>query len=290
MPRTPNNVRAPRPSRTWRAAALGLATALAASCGGDSGPTAPAAPPPRPPPPLPALAWSNVPDQLSVTVGASRPVLLTLTPAVDGAVVSAKSDNSRVSASVSPSFGGGGGYFLTAKGESAGPDTVRLTATASGYQPAEASFGVEVVRPDPPEPPGKAHDIRVVEAGRDYILWTWTAVSQATSYLVSAFPFGEGYVPADAVEVDEPVFRLDGLEPGARYSIFVRAVRENAGGRAVGPWSDQGTGETLPNPLPPEILDDPRFGRTFWRQLVFNTKECPRAGCYEDDYPAVEDR
>ena len=108
---------------------------------------------------------------------------------------------------------------------------------------------------------------------------------------MSAFPFRESFRPADAVEVEEPVFRLDGLEPGARYSVYVRAVRENAGGRAIGPWSDHGTGETLPNPLPPEILDDPRFGRTFWRQLVFNARDCPRAGCQDtDDYPGVEDR
>ena len=30
----------------------------------------------------------------------------------------------------------------------------------------------------------------------------------------------------------------EGLEPGVRIGFFVRAIRETAGGRAVGPWSD----------------------------------------------------
>ncbi len=128
--------------------------------------------------------------------------------------------------------------------------------------------------PPPPEPPGKPTGIRVAEAGPGFILWTWDPVEGATSYLVSAFPAGEGYRPADAIEVEAPFFRFDALELGW-YWIYLRAVRETAGGRAVGPWSDRGTGATVRNPLPPHpLFQDRRFDRTLWQELVFGWWKC----------------
>ena len=127
----------------------------------------------------------------------------------------------------------------------------------------------------PPPPPEKPTGIRVADAGPDFILWTWDPVEGATSYLVSAFPTGEGFRPEDAVEVEVPAFRLDRLDLGDRYSIYLRAVRETAGGRAVGPWSEVGIGATRRSPLPPHpLFRDRRFDRTLWQELVFGWWKC----------------
>ena len=169
------------------------AAALAVSCGGDSGPsTTPA--PPRPAPLIP-LAWANVPSHISVPVGGSRQIRLTLTATVS-ARHTIESDHSRVT--ITSDRINGGVFTATVRGSVAGRDTVRLTASATGYQTAEASFTVSVERPRPPPP----------------------------------------------------------------------------------------------RPIP----NDPRFERTFWRQLVFNGYECPHAGSCADYYadgrpsPAVESR
>lgn len=107
--------------------------------------------------------------------------------------------------------------------------------------------------PAPPsEPPGKPTGIRVVEAGVYFLVWAWDPVEAATSYEAHAFPLGTPPSERPPLMVTvEPTFRADGLEPGTAMGIFVRAVRETAEGRAVGPWSDQGTGKTLTPPSPP---------------------------------------
>ena len=177
-----------------RRCALALVAALAASCGGDSGPSTTPAPPPRAAPLIP-LQWRNVPTSLSVTAGSSRSLRMTLTATVS-ASVTVKSDQSRVT--LTSDRINGGVFTATLRGAVAGRDTVRLTASAPGYQTAEASFAVTVERAATPPP----------------------------------------------------------------------------------------------RPVP----DDPRFERTFWRQLVFDAHDCPRAGSCPDYYaagrpnPAVEDR
>ena len=106
--------------------------------------------------------------------------------------------------------------------------------------------------PPPPAPPGQPTGIRVVDVGLDFLVWAWDPVEGATSYEAHAFP--DGTPPSERpplLVTVEPTFRADGLEPGTVMGILVRAIRETAGGRAVGPWSDQGTGETLTPPPPP---------------------------------------
>ena len=107
--------------------------------------------------------------------------------------------------------------------------------------------------PDPPPtPPGQPTGIRVVDVGLDYLVWAWDPVETATGYEGHAFPDGTPVSERPPLQVTvEPTFRADGLEPDTAMVFFVRAVRETAGGRAVGPWSDQGTGKTLPPPSPP---------------------------------------
>ena len=104
----------------------------------------------------------------------------------------------------------------------------------------------------PPEPPGQPTGIRVADRGPDFIVWTWDSVEGATGYEAHAFPFGTPSAERPPLLfTKEPTFRADALEPGAMMGFFVRAVRETAGGRAGGPWSDQGYGETLAPPPGP---------------------------------------
>lgn len=139
-----------------RRCALALAAALAASCGGDSGPST--TPTPRAAPLIP-LAWSSVPSHLSVRVGSGQSIRLTLTVTIT-ASYTITSDHSRISVTSDRMLGG----VLTAtiRGNAAGSDTVRLTATAPGYQTAEASIPITVerLRP-PPRPPTIDLDVNV---------------------------------------------------------------------------------------------------------------------------------
>ena len=99
-----------------------------------------------------------------------------------------------------------------------------------------------------PERPGKPTGIRVVDVGTDFLVWAWDPVDGATSYVANAFPRGTPTSERPPTQVTvEPTFRADGLEPDTAMGIFVRAVRE----KAAGQWSYDGTGKTLPLPLPP---------------------------------------
>lgn len=101
----------------------------------------------------------------------------------------------------------------------------------------------------PPEPPGQVTGIAVEELGQDYVLWTWDAVEDATGYEADAFPAGAPPSERNApVHTEERSFRLADLKPGSAVELFVRAVRETAGGRAVGPWSDKASAVTHREP------------------------------------------
>ncbi len=91
-----------------------------------------------------------------------------------------------------------------------------------------------------------------MDVGLDFLVWAWDPVQNATGYEGHAFPYGTPVSERPPLQVTvEPTFRADGLEPDTVMEVFVRAVRETAGGRAVGPWSDPATGRTLPPPSPP---------------------------------------
>ena len=101
----------------------------------------------------------------------------------------------------------------------------------------------------PPEPPGRPTGIEVVERGQDFIVWEWDPVEDATGYEGHAFP---ERIPREdrppLMAWVEPTFRADGLAPGTLIGFYVRAVRETAGGRAVGPRSDKNLAFTNPEP------------------------------------------
>ena len=90
----------------------------------------------------------------------------------------------------------------------------------------------------PPEPPG-IPIVRLVETGPDFLVWEWDPVEGATGYQVVVSrddtPVRERPPP---VFTDETTFRADGLEGGVLMRIYVRAIRETAGGRAEGLWSN----------------------------------------------------
>ena len=102
----------------------------------------------------------------------------------------------------------------------------------------------------PPEPPGQPTGIRVVEVGQTFIVWAWDPVEGATGYEVDVFlagtPPGQ---PGERIVTEGPRVRVDGLEPVTEAEIYVRAIRETAGGRAAGPWSTSRVAETQGEPL-----------------------------------------
>lgn len=132
-----------------RRCTLALAAAVAASCGGDSGPSTTPPPPPRAAPLIP-LAWANLPSHLSLRAGDTHNIRLNLTTTVS-ARFQVEVDHSRVS--VSRALLNGGVFTAILRGQSVGHDTVHLTATAPGYQAAQASFSVTVAPGRPPPPP-----------------------------------------------------------------------------------------------------------------------------------------
>lgn len=100
-----------------------------------------------------------------------------------------------------------------------------------------------------PEPPAQVTGVEAVEVGLDFIVWAWNPVEGATGY--EAVPYLAGTPPTERgapVFTEKPSLRTDGLEPGTRWEIHVRALRTTVGGRAVGPWSDQVAAETRAPP------------------------------------------
>ena len=102
----------------------------------------------------------------------------------------------------------------------------------------------------PPEPPGQPTNVRVVDRGPDFIVWAWDRVESATGYDADVFR-EEDAGERTRVHTREPSYQWTGLEPGIAVSIFLRAVRETAGGRAESPWVGRVTGYTLPPPPGP---------------------------------------
>ena len=99
--------------------------------------------------------------------------------------------------------------------------------------------------PPPPEAPAKVTGIKAAEVGQDFILWTWDRAEGATSYEADVAP-GQPHVYPK-----EPSYRYEGLDPGTAHKIWVRSVRETAGGRATSEWSDGVEAFTLG---PPSVL------------------------------------
>ena len=117
---------------------------------------------------------------------------------------------------------------LLAAGCGGGTDGQPVAPTTPRPAPALAP---EPPPPPPPEPPPAPTGIRVAEVGQDFIVWEWDPVEGATGYELEVFP------TELSIATEELTVRVEGLEPDTEFVIYVRAVRETAGGRAAGPWS-----------------------------------------------------
>lgn len=144
--------------------------------------------------------------------------------------------------------------------------------------------------PEPEPPPLTAPtglqvaEVRT-ERGYTWITWTWDPVPGVGEYLVG-FRFDDQEHEFGEL-VTEPSFTSpDGLTYGRVMHVRVRVLQE----RVAGPWSEPVTGraDTKP-PVPPGLFQDPRFDRDFWRELVFNARDCPTDAAWCDD-PPVEER
>ena len=115
----------------------------------------------------------------------------------------------------------------------------------------------QVAPEPPPEPPEAPTGLRISDRGADFMEWSWNPSPGATGYEAEVFR-EVGDTEGTHVETREPSYRWTGLEPGVAVSIFVRAVRETAGGRAASPWIGRVTGYTLIPPGPLAPCDDQR--------------------------------
>ena len=100
----------------------------------------------------------------------------------------------------------------------------------------------------PPAPPGQVTGIAVAELGQDFVLWTWNPVEGATGYEAAPYLAADPEGERNILFVEEPSVRVDGFQPNTAVWIHVRAVRETAGGRAVGEWSNRVFAETWGEP------------------------------------------
>ena len=117
-----------------------LAATLGLSCGNGGG--TPSAPAPAPAPVLRPLSWQDVPSTaLSVDVGQTVSVTLLLSAAVD-ATYSADASNSNIRVTTETLRSGVVRVRIT--GISPGTSQVRITASATGYTSATASFQASV--------------------------------------------------------------------------------------------------------------------------------------------------
>ena len=215
------------------------------------------APTPGPPPATPAPAlkplwWAEPPPiRLRLEVGESFTSGARLSKEVEAVVtVTPSSDAIKAEHRVL----GPGSYEFTITGEKLGSADLTFTAKAPGYQTAEITYEAISVSPPPAPPLGAPANIRVVDRGQDFLVWEWDPVEGATAYLADAgYPRGtypRGTPPEQeppAVWVEEPSFRVDGLDPGIGYYLLVRAARETAGQLELGPWSSSaGRARTIP--------------------------------------------
>ena len=251
-----------------------LVAALAASCG-DGGPSTT----PRSPSPLSPLAWTNTPSRLTLRVGAAHDIRMTLSAPVD-ARYSVRTSNSRVE--ITDHALRGGIFTATIRGVASGRDTVEVTANARGYKSATTSFSVTVEERTPPPPTGlKVAELTTNEEGYTWITWTWDPVPGIEEYLV-----GLRYDEEETeyvFHVSEPTFTTPGLSPVHVAHLRVATFREGL----AGPWSEPVTGRAS-SVTPPTIFQDPRFDRSFWRELVFDAYDCPETagGRHHTNAPA----
>ena len=118
----------------------------------------------------------------------------------------------------------------------------------------------EAPAPAPPTEPPNKPIVRLSEEGQDFVEWAWEPVEGATGYEAS-LALGDSLDDRTLVRPEALVYRWEGLDPAQLAVIWVRAIRETAGGRAVSEWSDRVWAVTLPPsglPTEPTTCTDER--------------------------------
>ncbi len=110
----------------------------------------------------------------------------------------------------------------------------------------------------PPEPPEAPTGIRVSDRGEDFVEWTWDPSEGATRYEADVYLAGSSVDERTRVHTEEPSYRWEGLPPRTAVAIFVRAVRETAGGRAESEWAGPAGALTLSADIPVGACSDER--------------------------------
>ena len=144
----------------------------------------------------------------------------------------------------------------------------------------------------PPSPPGQVTGVEVAKKGLDFVLWTWDPVEHATGYEAAPYLATDPEGERNILFVEEPSVRVDGFEPNMAVWISVRAVRETAGGRAVGEWSSRVFAETWG--IPPGCTDEREHAIAFSAILIEEWDGTPflfhfdRDSVPEDEQPDAE--
>lgn len=129
------------------------------------------------------------------------------------------------------------------------PFAAILLATACGQNatapapalpsPAPSAPTTTPAQPEPPEIP----IVQLSHVGRDFVEWEWDPVEGATRYVVDV---AEGRTLDNRRQdtTEDSRYRMVGLEPDQLVVIWVRAIRETAGGTAASDWSHRVWGVT----------------------------------------------
>ncbi len=131
-----------------------------------------------------------------------------------------------------------------------------------------------------PAPPG-IPIVRLAERGPGFLVWEWDPVEGATGYQVVVSlddtPASER-PPAEFTE--DTTFRVGGIEAGVPMRIYVRAIRETAGGQAEGSWSQYVVSWTNDDLRPLMACTDQRE-----RALIFRSGEPQVVREWQPDRP-----
>ena len=249
--------------RVLAACAAVTAGALFPGCGGDDvpAPTAPSPPPsPTPPaPPPPGVTAPGIPQNLRVSALGGDFIEWSW-DAVEGV------DGYRVQFSEDEAFTEADDVILRtaqqlsyrreglASGDSA---HVRVQSVVASSEEAVRSDWSERVKGTAVQPPGVPMNLRISASGRDFIEWTWDAVTGADGYRVQ-FSEDETFTRADDVVLRTAAqlsYRREGLDPETTAYLRIQSVVRVAELEVASEWSGHVFGTAAPPP--PGILATP---------------------------------
>ena len=228
-------------------ATLAILATLSLACGGDN-PSTPAAPPP----PL-ALGWNDIPESsTTIKVGETKKMSFPLTAAVQATYTHSASNGNVTLAGKSPRAGI---YSLEITGAQAGESEVTLTAAATGYTTASASFPVMV-------------ELRPLE---------WREIPDEITVEVGDQVEVRIELSADVQPEIRKVLSNDHISASVRCNVFgtcVVTVEGLSKGESTISVTATAAGYTEAMVEIDVLVEDP-FDVSLWREMVFDGYECP---------------